>query len=251
MRLRIHVGVDAEGDRCLLACLDRALIEDFELRFGFDVEAVNSGLKREIHLTGRLADTGEHDAACRNAGGERAAQFAFGNDVDAGAELAERLQHRLVRIRLHGVADHGVDIAEGFGEDAVVALKRCGRIAIERRADGLGDFRNGDVLGVKDAVAVFKVVHGVSLSKQGIEEEWSVDGARLFGRLRHIAFLRSHRARRIEIAFASASGNGEADDGKNNRQADEVRQAGLHRGPRIEGQKFGHLHSEVYPPCAP
>ncbi|OWK24868.1 hypothetical protein AJ87_17720 [Rhizobium yanglingense] len=64
------------------------------------------------------------------------------------------------------------------------------------------------------------MVHGTCLSKQRIEKEWPVDGARLFRRLRYVAFLRCHRARRIEIAFASTSGNGKADDGKDNRQAD-------------------------------
>jgi hypothetical protein len=63
----IDIGIDAEGDWGLLAGLDGALVEDFELRLGFDVEAVDAGFQRVVHLMRGLADAGEHDAAGRDA----------------------------------------------------------------------------------------------------------------------------------------------------------------------------------------
>ena len=49
--------------------------------------------------------------------------------------LRQRRDHRLVGIRLHGVADERRHVGEGAGEHLVVPLQRRGRIAIERRAD--------------------------------------------------------------------------------------------------------------------
>ena len=69
-------------------------------------------------------------------GGERALQLAARDDVGARAEPRERRDHRLVGIRLHGVADERRYIREGIGEHAVMPFERRGRIAIERRADG-------------------------------------------------------------------------------------------------------------------
>src|SRR4029077_14549550 len=69
-------------------------------------------------------------------------------------------QHRLVRIRLHGVADEGLLAGEGLGEDAIVTLQRRGRIAIERRADGVGDIDEIDALGVQHAVSIVEMIHG-------------------------------------------------------------------------------------------
>ena len=106
-----------------------------------------------------LADAREHDALAWHAGGERPAQFALGDDVHAGAQAAQRPQDGLVGIRLHGVADEGVRIGEGFGEDPVVPLERRGRIAIERRADLSASVAQVDVLGVQDAVAIGEMMH--------------------------------------------------------------------------------------------
>ena len=123
--------------------------EELEFRLGFDVEAVDAGGQREVHLARRLADAGEHDLLGRDAGGQRAAQFAFRDHVRAGAEAGQRLQHGLVGIGLHRVADQRVDVGEGLGKDLVMALQRRRRIAIEGRADGLGDFGDRHVFGVK------------------------------------------------------------------------------------------------------
>ena len=117
---------------------------------------------RERELARGLADAGEHDLLRRNAGRERALQLAARHHVGAGAEPRQRRDHRLVGIRLHGVADERRHVGEGLGEDAVVPLERRGRIAIERRADGLRRAREIDLLGVQHAVAIGEMVHGDS-----------------------------------------------------------------------------------------
>ena len=111
-----------------------------------------------------LADAGEQDLAGGKAGGQRALQFAAGDDVGAGAELCQRAQHRLVGIRLHGVADQRLLAGKGLAEDAVVPLQRRAGIAIERRADGVGEIGQVDRLGVQHAVAIVEMVHGVMIS---------------------------------------------------------------------------------------
>jgi hypothetical protein len=90
----------------------------------------------------------------------RAPELAAGHHVGAGAELGKRLDHRLVGIRLHGVADERVHVGEGAGEYLVVTPQRRGRVAIERCADRAREIDEIDRLGVQDAMAIGKVVHG-------------------------------------------------------------------------------------------
>ena len=75
--------------------------------------------------------------------------------------LAKRGDHRLVGIRLHGVADQRVHVGEGAGEHLVVPRERRGRIAIERRSDRGGERVEIHRLGVQHAVAISEVVHGL------------------------------------------------------------------------------------------
>ena len=132
----------------------------FELRFGFDIDAENALLDRERELARGLADAGEHDLFRRDAGGARAQKLAAGDDVGAGAEPGERRDHGLVGIRLHRVADQRVDVGEGAGEHPIVPLERRARIAIKRRADGLRQRGKIDGLGVQHAVAIGEMMHG-------------------------------------------------------------------------------------------
>ena len=72
-------------------------------------------------------------------GGMPAARARFSSPSETTSapapSFASVRDHRLVGIRLHGVADERRHVGEGVGEDPVVALERRGRIAIERRAD--------------------------------------------------------------------------------------------------------------------
>ena len=160
MGLRIDVRIDADRDvgDAALAGGDRG--QQFELALGLDVDAENPFVDRERELARGLADAGEHDLVRRDAGGAGALELAFGDDVGAGAELRQRAQHRLIGIRLHGVADERLHVGEGVGEHAVVPLQRRGRIAIERRADRVRELGDIDRLGVQHAGPIVEMMHG-------------------------------------------------------------------------------------------
>ncbi|MNR98469.1 hypothetical protein D3C72_296750 [compost metagenome] len=227
---RIHIRVDAEGDMRLFPGLDCAKVEDFQFRFGFDVETVDAGFQREVHFADRLADAGKHDAVGRNAGRQRAAQFAARNDIDTGAKAAECLQHGLVGIGLHGVADHGVDIGKRCGEDLVMALQRCRRIDVERGSNSLGDVANVDVFGVQHAVDILEMVHVRSRKLQKLVEDEGALGDRVFFcGVRFANILLFHgRAWAVQLAFAAAANGNDA--GKAEHQGDA---GGIH-------QRLGH-----------
>ncbi len=74
-------------------------------------------------ISSAVLPTPENMIFCRrDAGRQRAPQLAFRDDVGAGAQLGQRLQHRLVGIGLHRIADHRVEVGEGVAEHAVVPL---------------------------------------------------------------------------------------------------------------------------------
>ena len=142
-----------------------------DLRLRLDVEAEDAGVDGEGDLARRLADAGKDDPFRRAAGGERPAELALRDHVAPRPLGDEGADHRLVGVRLHGVADQRVEAGEGLAEDAVVADEGGGRIAVERRADRRRDVRQGHVLGVEHAVAVVEVIHGSPVLEQEVERE--------------------------------------------------------------------------------
>ena len=117
----------------------------------------------------------------RRAGGERAAKLALRDHVEPGALLDEGADHRLVRVRLHRVADQRVEAGEGLAEDAVVADERRGRIAIEGRADRGRDCGQRHVLGVEHAVAIGEVIHARLRRTERVENEVAGSVSPAFG----------------------------------------------------------------------
>ena len=160
----VDIRIDADGDVDGPSLGGGNFGDAFDLGFGFGVEAVDAGIDREGDLAGRLADPGKDDPLRRAAGGESAAKLAFGNHVATRSLGDQSADHRLVGVRLHGVADHRVEAGEGVAEDPVVSDQRRGRVAVERRADVGGDGRQGDVLGMEGIVAVVEVVHSWPIS---------------------------------------------------------------------------------------
>ncbi len=161
----VDIRIDAQRHRRCLSRRHGARRQQFELRLGFDIEAVNAGGECKIHLARRLADAGKDYFFGRDAGCERPAQFTFRNHVRAGTELGQRAQHGLVGIRLRRVADQRVEFGEGFGEDPEMARQRRRRVAVERSADACRDRGYRHVLGMQDAVTVFEMVHGKLVRK--------------------------------------------------------------------------------------
>ena len=90
---------------------------------------------------------------------ERALEFAARHHVGAGAETGERLDHRLVGIRFHGVADERPDIGESAGEHLVMARQRRSRIAVERGPHRGRETVERDVFGMENAAAIVEVIH--------------------------------------------------------------------------------------------
>ena len=168
--LRIDVRIDPDGNIGSARLCRRDRRQKLELGFRFDIDAEDAVLDGECEFTRGLADTGEHDALRRNAGGERAQEFTFGDDVRPGAETSERGHHRLVRVRLQRVTHKRIDIGKGGGEDIVMPLDGGAGIAIERRADDVGQRGEVDRFGMKHAVAVGEVMHGRCLEHESHSE---------------------------------------------------------------------------------
>ena len=166
MRLRIDVGIDADRNIGATAFGAGDRREEFKLRLGFDIDAQNVLVDGERQFARRLADAGEHDLVRRDAGAQRAQQFALGDHIGAGAEPRQGRDHRLVGIRLHGVADQRVDIGESAGKHPIVPLDGGARIAIERRADGIREGCEIDRFGMEHAVAIGEMVHGSCLKHE-------------------------------------------------------------------------------------
>ena len=103
---------------CAARCRDRA--EPPQFGDQLDIDLVDAGGKRRLQLAARLADAGKDDALRRHAGGEGAPQFAFRDDVGAGAEPGEQAQHGEVRVGLDGEADQRA----GAGREGVAQSAR-------------------------------------------------------------------------------------------------------------------------------
>ena len=86
-----------------------------------------------------LADPAEHDALGREARGERAGQLAAGDDVRAGAEVAQHPEHREVRVRLDRVGDPVRHRRQRLVERAELPPDHVGVVDVGRRADPVGD----------------------------------------------------------------------------------------------------------------
>ena len=119
-------------DRRGLAPRRGDLRDALQLGLGFDVETENAIVERQRDFALGLADAGKSDALAGNLRRLGAAQFAFRNDVHAGAETGEQGQHGLVRIGLHRIADERVEIAHRLRKDGEMAADRRGAVAIER-----------------------------------------------------------------------------------------------------------------------
>ena len=73
-------------------------------------------LSRPSAISSRVLPTPENTIRSPGTPGRQGPpQLALGHDVHTGAQAGQGPQDRLVRVGLHGVADEGVRVGEGFG----------------------------------------------------------------------------------------------------------------------------------------
>src|SRR6516162_9996462 len=135
---RIDVGIDPNRDVGGPPLASRNRREELELRLRLDIDAQDAGIDRSGEFGRALPDAGEHDPVGRNAGGERALEFSARHNVGPGTEPRQGGDHGLIGVGLHGVANERAHVGERVAENPIVALKRGGGIAVERRADARG-----------------------------------------------------------------------------------------------------------------
>ena len=122
----VDIGVHTNGDRRDLVHRPCDGVQHLHLGFGFDVELPDAALKREPDFRDGLAHTREHDLVTRYACRLGAEVFPGGHDIHPRTRLRQCLQHRLVRIRFHRVADQMVHPIERIIERLEVTQKRGG-----------------------------------------------------------------------------------------------------------------------------
>ncbi len=75
MRLRVDVGIHAQGNGCPLAGLAGDGVEPLQFRRGFDVETEDAGRQGLTHFFFSLADPGKHHFGRIAASGDDARQL--------------------------------------------------------------------------------------------------------------------------------------------------------------------------------
>jgi hypothetical protein len=104
MRACIDVRVHAQRDARCHAERARRRVEELQLGDGLDVEAGDVCRERRAHLGGGLARAREHDARGIAACAQDALELTARDDVEAGAEARQFVQHGEVAVRLDGEA---------------------------------------------------------------------------------------------------------------------------------------------------
>ncbi len=154
MGQRIDVRIDPDCDLGRRAARRRDGAEPVQFGNRLDVDLVDTGIERGVKLGTCLADAGEDDLVRRDAGGERAPQFALRDDVSAGSEPGQDTQYREVRVGLDGVADQRSGRRKRRGKAAVAGLQCGSGIDVERRPDSGGDARQRHRLGIQFTAAI-------------------------------------------------------------------------------------------------
>ena len=130
----INVGIDAHGNVRLNAETFRDGMNAVEFSGRLDVEALDSGAKRERDVGDRLPDAGEDDLLRISARFERTEYFAAAHAVEARALTGDKFEDAAGGRRLYGVAD----LVGLFPESLFISLETlrdsCARIDVERRA---------------------------------------------------------------------------------------------------------------------
>ena len=164
MGFRVDVGINAQADRRILCALSGNIVQAFEFRNRFDVEAENASIQRLFHFRSGLPDTGKNDFLRVSPGGQHALQLATGNDVKTGTQSGEQIEDGEVGIGFDGVTDQGI-LASGMGGKDVLKFAQGGsqgrtRINVSRCAELFGQLWQRNVFGMQCAVDAGKCSHG-------------------------------------------------------------------------------------------
>src|ERR1700749_2678758 len=156
--LRIDIGIDADRHRRAFVARERDFVQHLQLRLTLDVELMDAGVDAELHLRPRLADAGKHDARRRNAYGQGLLEFTARHDISTGTQARKSLQHREIAVRLYRESNQRI-FWQRIGDGAILPLQHRGRIAIEWRADAIGEGRQIDIRGKELVMEIPKAAH--------------------------------------------------------------------------------------------
>ena len=136
-------------------------IDALQLGDGLDVEAQDVCRQRPLDLALALADAREHDFRRACTGCQHAFELSTGNDVEAGAEPRQHIEHGEVGVRLHRIADQRGAASECVCIGLVGRGDGRARVDVERRAEAGCKLSEGDALAMQFAVPVIEAdAHG-------------------------------------------------------------------------------------------
>ena len=138
MRVRVHVGVDAQGHSRDFSEFRGYGVDPFQFRKRFQAEIEDLVFDRQFDLLGALSDA-RVDAFLRIAARvDDALKLAAGNDVEAGAGLGEKFQDVDIAAGFHREADLARIPFQGLREIVVALFYVRSAVKVERRPEFAG-----------------------------------------------------------------------------------------------------------------
>ena len=159
VRLRIHVGIHAQGHRGFLAHGAGHLVDELQLHLGFDVEGIDALLEGVCDFLPRLAHAGKGARVGASARFDHAEKFTARDNVKTRALPRQQVEHGEVRVRFHGETNPVIETGQRLVQAAVMITDRLCAIDVEGRAVLRGQTLEGDALAIQFAVTVGKLVH--------------------------------------------------------------------------------------------
>ena len=159
VRLRIDIGIDADGDRRALVRRERDLVQRFELRFALDIELMDAGI--EAQVASRLSSCRRRRRRCARRQIPAASAFFISPPETTSAPAPSRASVFSTARLPFALTENAISVSFGKRrrEDTIMPFQRRGRIAVERRADLFGERCEIDILGMKDAIPIGEMVH--------------------------------------------------------------------------------------------
>ena len=208
----IHVRIDPQRHRRLHAQLGGNLLQALQLVGGFDVEAVHADFQRAAHVVAGLADAGEDDTARLSAGGQHTLQLTARDDVEAGAEARQHVQHTQVGIGFDGEADQVRHAIQRIGIGPVLGLDVRAGVDVGRGAEALRECGQCHAFREELTVAV----------REGLHEQPPLKFETVFGTFFDGLLV----IRQVQRTFLATTAERGGEDGK----GDEGKQKALHGG---------------------